>query len=230
MQWRTAGVSQNSSLQHLADHGGPASEQHAAQAPIASGHGVNGKQQHRQAPPSQSAAAPSLEAGASAAGLGSLHGVSLALTSSSFKAASHTTIPDGIGTGNAPVSEGHQDKRQKTSESDGSGCDGLDAAIRAISAGNGLNLSGHNGILEGCSLDIQRPNHKIAQESSQREVCNRSDGAVSADNRRSEPCQGAADVSSNAQQPSQDTALGSNAQSTPALSDSMAQAAESRQL
>ena len=184
---------------------------------------MTGQQQHRQALPNQNAAAPSLEAGASAAGLGSLHGMSLGLTSSSSKATSHSTSPctsNGTGSRNAPDTKGHQDKRRKTTESDGSGCEGLDAAIRAISAGNGLDLSGHNGIMKGSSLDIQRPIHTSAQESSQHEECDSSSRAASAENGCSKPSQGAASTSRDAQQPSQGTAL----------SDSMAQAAETQQL
>ena len=224
MQWRAAGASHRSLSQQMADHGRPASEQQAEQARNVSDTVMIGRQLHRQAPQSQSAAAPRLEAGASAAGLGSLHGVSLGLTSSSSKAASHTTspcTPNGIGTRNAPDSERHQDKRRKTSESDGSGCEGLDAAIRAISAGIDLDLSAYDGILKGSSLDTQRPSHKIAHQSSQREECNHSSSAASADDRRSKSCQGAAGTNVNAQQqPSQDASV----------SDSIAQAAEVQQL
>ena len=222
MQWRNAGVSHRSLSQQLADRGRAAPEIKATQASHASDHGTDGQQQHGQALPNQNAAAPSLEAGASAAGLGSLHGMSLGLTSRSSKAASHSTSPctsNVTGSRNAQDSEGHQDKRRKTTESEGSGCEGLDAAIRAISAGNGLDLSGHNGILKGSSLDIQRPIDTLAQESSQHEEGDSLSKAASAENGSSEPCQGAASASRNAQQPSQDIAL----------SDSMAQAAETRQ-
>ena len=222
MQWRNAGVSHRSLSQQLADHGRAAPEDKAPRASHPSDHGTNGQQQHRQALPNQNAAAPSLEAGASAAGLGSLHGMSLGLTSRSSKAASHSTSPctsNGTGTRNAQDTEGHQDKRRKTTESEGSGCEGLDAAIRAISAGNGLALSGHGGILKGSSLDIQRPIDTIAQESNQHEEDDPFTKAASPEDGCSEPCQGAASTSRDAQQPNQNTAL----------SDSMAQAAEARQ-